>query len=41
MPDLPARIGPVEFGQLGMVAIRCLRDLDYVSRPVRRIVLLG
>ena len=27
--DLPARIGPVEFGMLGgMVAVRCPRDLD-------------
>jgi hypothetical protein len=31
--DLPARIGPVEFGTLGgTVAVRCPRDLDPVMR---------
>jgi hypothetical protein len=31
--DIPARIGPVEFGELGaMVAVRCPRDLDDVMR---------
>jgi hypothetical protein len=31
--DLPARIGPVEFGELGgMVAVRCPHDLDPIMR---------
>jgi hypothetical protein len=30
---LPARIGPVEFGELaGLVAVRCPRELDDVMR---------
>jgi hypothetical protein len=30
---IPARVGPVEFGELGgMVAVRCPRDLDPVMR---------
>ena len=33
MPDLPARIGPVEFGTLGsMVAVRCPVDLAPIMR---------
>jgi hypothetical protein len=33
MPDLPARIGPVEFEMLGaMVVVRCARELDPVMR---------
>jgi hypothetical protein len=33
MPDLPARIGPVEFGTLGgMVAVRCPREFDAIMR---------
>jgi hypothetical protein len=33
MPDLPARIGPVEFGTLGgMVAVRCPREFDSIMR---------
>ena len=33
MPDLPARIGPVEFGTLGsMVAVRCPREFDPIMR---------
>ena len=32
-PDLPARIGPCEFGALGrLVAVRCPRDLDPAMR---------
>ena len=31
--DLPARIGPVEFGMMGgMVAVRCPHDLDPLMR---------
>jgi hypothetical protein len=30
-PPLPARIGPVEFGELGhMVAVRCLKELAHI-----------
>jgi hypothetical protein len=31
--ELPARIGPAEFSQLGaMTAVRCPRDLDHLMR---------
>jgi len=33
MTDLPASIGPVQFGRLGrQVTVRCPRDLDQVMR---------
>jgi hypothetical protein len=33
MPDLPARIGPVEFSTLGaMVVVRCPQELDPLTR---------
>jgi hypothetical protein len=32
-PDLPARVGPVEFGTLGkLIAVRCPHDFDHVMR---------
>jgi hypothetical protein len=33
LADIPTRIGPAEFGELGrLVAVRCPRDLDPVMR---------
>jgi hypothetical protein len=32
-PVIPARIGPVEFGELaGLVAVRCPREFDVLMR---------
>ncbi len=33
MKKIPARVGPVEFGELGaMIAVRCPRDYDPIMR---------